>query len=423
MDTAGLELGMAVAISAGVGLLVGLERERHPRSKAGLRTFPLVAVFGTLCALLAQAGAGGIVLAGGALAVALTLGAAYWVDPTTVADDSGTTTTVAALVVFVLGAATQYGHAVLAVAAGIGMTALLHFKVELEGAAQRLTPTDLRSMLQFGAVTAVVLPLLPDQSYGPYGAFNPFHIWLMVVLISGVSLAGYVAWRLTWVRQGLLLTGVLGGVASSTATTLAFARQAREGAQPAAAALMVILLANSTMFVRVLLLTLIVAPAAAPSVAVAVLPALLLAVPVLLLRWRAAAAQLAHPSESNEAQPNPTQLGAALLFAGGYALVLMVSAWASEQIGARGLYGLAFFSGLTDVDAITLSLLRLFDTEAATAPVAATAIGLAVAANLGLKTGLAWMAGGSALGRATALGFAGPLAGLVTGLLVLRAQA
>jgi uncharacterized membrane protein (DUF4010 family) len=420
MDGVPLDRALAFVSSAGVGLLVGLERERNPHAKAGLRTFALIAVLGTLCALLAQASGSGLVIAAGAIAVAVTIGGAYLVDPATVADDSGTTTTIAALVVFGLGAANFYGHMQLAVGAGIVMTALLHFKTELEGAANRLTPTDLRSMLQFGAVTAIVLPLLPDAPLGPYGALNPFHIWLMVVLISGVSLAGYIAWRLTWVRQGLLLTGVLGGIASSTATTLSFARQARDGSQPRDAALMVILLANTTMFARVLLLTLIVAPAVAPSVAASMLPALLLAVPMLIRRWRAASVQLAHPSQSQEAHRNPTQLAAAFLFAAGYAVILLIAAWATEHVGAQGLYGLAFFSGLTDVDAITLSLMQLFNTQVASVKVAATAVTLAVGANLLLKATLAWVAGGTALGRATALGFAAPLLGLGAGAAVIQ---
>jgi uncharacterized membrane protein (DUF4010 family) len=419
MDEA-LDLALAFATSAAVGLLVGLERERNPHTKAGLRTFALIAVFGTLSGVLAQAGGSGLVIAAGVLAVGATLAGAYLADPATVADDSGTTTTVAALAVFGLGAANAYGHTLVVVAVGIAMTALLHFKVELEGVANRLTPTDLRSMLQFGAISAVVLPLLPDAPLGPYGALNPFHIWLMVVLIAGVSLAGYVAWRLTWVRRGLLLTGVLGGLASSTATTLAYARQARAGTQPVAAALVVVLLANSTMFLRVLLLGLIVAPAVFTRLATTLLPALLLAAPVIVSRWRAAARALAQSPPDAQAYSNPTQLGAALFFAAGYAVILLVAAWAAEKVGTGGLYGLALFSGLTDVDAITLSVLQLFNTQAASATVAATAVTLAVASNLVLKATLAWIAGGAAVGRGAVLGFAGPLAGLGLGLVALH---
>ena len=418
MDT--LDLMLAFATSAAVGLLVGLERERNPHAKAGLRTFALIAVLGTLCGVLGQEAGNGLIVAAGLLAVGATIAGAFLVDPSTLDDNSGTTTTIAALVVFGLGAANAFGHTTLVVAVGFAMTALLHFKGELEGAATRLTPTDLRSILQFGAVSVVILPLLPDAPYGPYGALNPFHIWLMVVLIAGVSLSGYVAWRLTWVRRGLLLTGVLGGVASSTATTLAYARQVRSGTQPLAAGLVVLLLANTTMFVRVLLLTAIVAPAVTPRAAVALLPGLLLALPVIVGRWRSATADLARAAPDAQAYRNPTQLPAALLFAAGYALILLVAAWAADKVGVGGLYGLAFFSGLTDVDAITLSVLQLFNTQAAAADVAATALALAVASNLLLKTAIAWVAGGREVGRGTAKGFMGPLAGLALGLVLLH---
>ena len=117
----------------------------------------------------------------------------------------------AALVVFFLGAINYYGYRTPAVALGVGITVLLYFKAEIEGFSHKLTATDVRSMLQFAVLTAVILPLLPDRAFGPYGVLNPFQIWLMVVLVAAVSLSGYVAWRLTLGRHGLLLTGVLGG--------------------------------------------------------------------------------------------------------------------------------------------------------------------------------------------------------------------
>jgi uncharacterized membrane protein (DUF4010 family) len=135
-------------------------------------------------------------------------------DPGTIPEDSGTTTVVAALVVFFLGAINFHGYRVVAVALGDAMTVLLHFKSELEQFSQKLTPRDIRSMLQFAALSAVILPLLPDRSFGPYGVLNPFHIWLMVVLIAGISLAGYVAGA----DAGRHAAAALGGVVSSTAT-------------------------------------------------------------------------------------------------------------------------------------------------------------------------------------------------------------
>jgi len=327
--------------------------------------------------------------------VGLTLAGAQLADPRAVAEDSGTTTVVAAVMVFVLGALNFHGERTLAVALGIGMTALLYFKTELEGAATRLTPTDIRSMLQFGAVSAVVLPLLPDRSFGPYGVLNPFNIWLMVVLISGVSLAGYVAWRLTLERKGLLLTGLLGGVISSTATTFAYARHARTGAHTLSATLSVILLANVAKLLRVLLLALVIAPVVLPQLALTMVPALLLTAPALWWHFRRASGE---KGEDTDRLQNPTQLGTALLFAAFYALVLLAAAWLSDVVGSGGLFALSFISGLTDVDAITLSSARLAEQGNISLTESATAITLAVAANMLFKAAVSVVVGGRAVG-------------------------
>jgi uncharacterized membrane protein (DUF4010 family) len=415
-----LELALTFAVSAAIGLLVGTERERKPSAKAGLRTFALIALLGTTCAMLAKMLDSPWIVPVGFAVVGLTLAGAQLADPRTAAEDAGTTTVVAALLVFLLGAMNYHGERTLAVALGIGMTALLYFKTELEGAATRLTPTDIRSMLQFGAVSAVVLPLLPDRSFGPYGVLNPFHIWLMVVLISGVSLAGYVAWRLTLERKGLLLTGLLGGVISSTATTFAYARGAREGAHTPSATLAVLLLANLAMLVRVMLLVLVAAPALLPATALALAPALVLSAPALWWHFARAGDGSAARGGSPE---NPTQLGTALLFAVFYALILLASAWLSEHLGRGGLFGLSFVSGLTDVDAITLSSSRLAVQGTIDLRDAATAVAVAVGSNVMFKTAVAAFVGGRVLGPAAILAFALPLGGLVAGLLAMRALA
>ncbi len=415
------ELALTFVVSAGIGLLVGTERERKPTAKAGIRTFALIAVLGTACALLTQRLDSEWLVPAGFVLVGLTLAGAYRVVPrTTGTEESGTTTVVAALLVYVLGALNLYGERTLAVALGIGMTALLYFKTELEGVATRLTPTDIRSMLQFGAVSAVVLPLLPNKSFGPYSVLNPFHIWLMVVLISGVSLAGYLAWRLTLARKGLLLSGLLGGLVSSTATTLVYARHARDATHTPSTALVIILLANGAMLARVMLLVLVVAPGVLPRLALSIVPALLLALPTLLPHWRRAGDD---KGDGTERLHNPTQLGSALLFAAVYALVLLAGAWLADVVGTGGLYGLAFLSGLTDVDAITLSSLRLTEQGNITAIVAAAAVTFAVAANLLFKATIAIVVGGRTLGRAAALAFAAPLVGLAGGLFAMHALA
>lgn len=413
-----LSIALTFVTSAAVGLLVGLERERNPTAKAGLRTFALIAVLGTLSAMLARAADDGSMLALGMVIVGATLIGAYLVDPRSSTEDSGTTTVIAALVVFCLGAANFYGYQILVVAIGIAMTALLHFKVELEGAARRLTPRDIRSMLQFGAVSAVILPLLPNRGYGPYAALNPFHIWLMVVLVSGVSLAGYVAWRLTRDRKGLLLTGLLGGLVSSTATTLVYARHAQRGTLPSAQSLVVIALANCAMLARVLLIVLIVAPKAAATAAIVIVPALMLAAISAYARHNAAPAWADAKAYDYR---NPANVLTAVAFGAGYALLLVLSAWLSDTLGSRGVYGLAVVSGLTDVDAITLSSLRLFNVGTLASESTAMAIALGIGANFVMKAVLVAFVGGASIRRAGMLTLLLPLPGLALGALALRA--
>ena len=386
-----LHLVTTFALSAGIGLLVGLERERKPSAKAGVRTFTLIALLGSLAGVIENATDSAWSIAAGTLAIAGTLVAAYLHDRDSVRDDSGTTTVIAAVAVFFLGAVNYYGYPTLAVALGVGITVLLYFKAEIEGFSHKLTGQDIRSMLQFAVLTAVILPLLPHREFGPYGVLNPYQIWLMVVLVAAVSLSGYVAWRLTLGRHGWLLTGVLGGVVSSTATTLGYARQVAAGSQTVAAAAMVILLANATKLVRVLFLVGAVAPETLPAALILLAPPLLVALAGVALRWKEAGTSTG--PDGDEAFRNPTQLSTALGFGLAYGLILLISAWANEVLGTSGVLALAVVSGLTDVDAITLSSMQLLNQEALGREIALTAVALAIASNLVFKAVMVSVAG------------------------------
>jgi uncharacterized membrane protein (DUF4010 family) len=235
----------------------------------------------------------------------------------------------------------------------------------------------------------------------------------MVVLISGVGLLGYVAWRLTLGRRGLLVTGLLGGLVSSTAATLVAARHARGSAGSNHSALTVILLANATMLLRVILLVALVAPAVLLSAALILVPALLVGLPLLLLHWRGASGS---ERQEEDAYRNPANLTTAVGFGAIYAVLLVLAAWLGEYAGAYGVYALAAVSGLADVDAITLSALQLNLTGALTAVNAAGAIALAVGSSLVTKTVLVYLTGGRSLGNGTALGFLLPFAALGFGI-------
>jgi uncharacterized membrane protein (DUF4010 family) len=204
--------------SLAIGLLIGLERERSPFARAGLRTFSLVALAGTLGALLSEKAGAPWMLGAGLLIMGGMMVASYF--KASESEDPGTTTVAAVVICYTLGAMVWYDMEQLAVTLAILTTALLYFKPELRGVSRNLTRLDLVSILQFAVLSFVILPILPNQNYGPYNAINPYQVWWMVVLISGLSLAGYAALRVAGQRHGTLLTGLFGGIASSTATAV-----------------------------------------------------------------------------------------------------------------------------------------------------------------------------------------------------------
>ena len=403
----------AFVTSLGIGLLLGLERERRTDPKAGLRTFALVALLGTLSAMLGESAASGWIMALGLIAVASIMIAANLADPQD-DGDPGTTSVVALMICYCLGATVWFGHATLAVMLAITSTALLYFKAELHGFTHNLTHKDLISIIQFAVLTFIVLPILPNSDFGPYAALNPHQIWLMVVLIAGVSLAGYAALRFVGARHGAAVIGLFGGMASSTATTMVFARHARAQNDLVRTATVVVLLANLVVMLRLGVISLVVAPKLAQPLILVLGCGLLLGLAVTAYGWRSLGAhgELPMPEVSN-----PTELRTALSFGLLYALVLLCSAWLEDIAGDKGLYMVALISGLTDVDAITLSSLHLFNLDKLGAAQTVTSITLAIVANLAFKTSLVVTIGGAALARRALPGLAAIGLGLVGGLI------
>ena len=403
----------ALALATAIGLLMGLERERRPAARAGVRTFGLTGLLGALAALLAELLATPAFIAMGFAVVAVMIIAAFIRHPEP-DDDPGTTSVVALLVCYSLGAMVWLGHGRLAVMAAVGATMLLYFKSELRGVAARLTSQDWRSILQFSVLSLIVLPILPNRGFGPYEAINPHQVWLMIVLVAGVSLAGYMALRLVGARYGAPLLGLLGGLVSSTTTTMVFARHARENPAMTSTAGLVILLANLIMVVRILAIAGALSPPVVPLLAGGCILAVALGAIMLARDWRQLAGQDALPIPETR---NPTELRAAIGFGLLYAGVLLCAAWLSDIAGRGGLYLLALASGLTDVDAISLSALRLFDSAQLGANQAVTTLVLALLSNLVFKTGIIMVLGGNALARRTWFGMLAVAIGLIIGLL------
>lgn len=330
----------------------------------------------------------------GAIAVS-----AYWHDARSAADtalEQPTTSVVAMTVTGCLGMVCGLGREDLAVPLAIVVASLLFFKGELRGLAGRINRDDLIPILQFGALSFIVLPLLPDRPYGPAGALNPHNLWLMVVLVAGVSLAGYLALRFAGHRYGAPLAAVAGGLVSSTITTLVFARHARAGGDPGASMRMV-LLANCTLFARLIGMTALIEPALLPPVATmlgAGLAAATLGWLIPVGRQRDAHAEWPTPTVRH-----PMQMREALGFAAAYGLVSMASAVAAVKLGNTALYGLAALAGLTDLDAIALSCLRLFGAGTISMPETLICLMVAVGVNMTVKAVIAFVAGGPAFGR------------------------
>lgn len=407
--------------SLGLGLLVGLERERKGDSR-GLRTFGLVGLLGGITGQLALRTERWELLATGLALIGLIAISAYWraagtaqgsglsqgverdqpasgtteshAQESQAVTEAPTTSVVAMTVTGALGLLAGLGELVLAVAIGVVVVSLLYFKAELRGVAGRIGRDDVVAILQFGALSFIVLPLLPDRAWGPQGSLNPHDIWLTVVLVAGVGLVGYLSLRFAGQRYGPALAALAGGLVSSTASTLVFARQGGPGGQ----ASRLILLANLAMGVRLLVLTLVLAPALLSSLGLAVAAALgvLLASAVLVGRASPPGPE-GLGSEGGLGQVvNPVKLSVALAFGLAYGGITLIAALATDRLGPQALYAVALFSGLTDIDALTLSTFRLQSHGSIEAPDAAIAVCLAIAANFGMKALIVISAGGRA---------------------------
>lgn len=411
----GIETLPQFLTSLAIGLLIGLERERNPSAKAGLRTFALVAVFGTLIALLATQLDSPWLLIAGLLAVAGMITAAYLNSPGD-ETDPGTTTIIALLLCYGLGALVWYDMSRLAVMLAIAVTILLYLKPELRGISQRLARRDLVAILQFAVLTFVILPILPDQNYGPYDAVNPYQAWLMVVLISGISLTGYAALQIVGARYGAPLLGFLGGLVSSTATTLSYAKRSKATPAMLEIAASVIIIAALVVLIRLLVVSAVVAYSALPALLPVLIGGLLLGFGVALFNWR----RLTHTQELHFPETsNPAELHTAISFGLLYVAVLLAAAWMADFAGNQGLYVVALVSGLTDVDAIALSSLRLFNLGQLSEQQTVTAIAIAFLANLAFKFGMVVFIGGWKLARFVSIGFGAIACGVIGGLFAL----
>lgn len=344
----------SLGIALGLGLPVGLQREQAGTQLAGLRTFALITILGTICGVFAVT-FGGWVIASGFVALTGVLVTGHVAELKGEKPESGVTTEVAALAMFGVGAYIVSGYREVAIAIGGGIAILLYFKGQLHGIASRLGE-DLKSIMQFALISMVILPILPNRAYGPYDVLNPRQIWLMVVFIVGIGLVGYIGYRFFGEKAGLLLAGVLGGIISSTATTVSYSKRAAKE-ELADSAAIAILVASTVSGILVLIEIAVVAPG---FLRTAILP---ISIAVASLGLLSMGLWFMHSKGSTQiqSQGNPSELKGAIYFAVLYCFILLAIAVVKAHYGVRGLYVVAAASGLAEVHALALSTSQLVE--------------------------------------------------------------
>ncbi len=392
-----LRFGAAIAIS----FMIGLQREFAKGGKkrslaAGERTYALLGLVGCLAAMAADELTSPLAFLIVLLLVGFYLSIAYFISASS--GRIGLTSEVAAVIAVLIGSLCYWGYLALAVAIGIATTTILSLKVEANKLAQTLTEGDISAALQLAIISAIVLPVLPNQSFFPvpFDVLNPFKIWLMVVFISGISFLGYVAIKIAGPERGIGITGFLGGLVSSTAVTLSFSERSNRDVDLAKPFALAITVAWTVMFPRILVEVGVVNPELLKVVWIPIVAAGtvgLIYCGYLYFSQRAA--------EKGDVEfSNPFDLASAIKFGILYGIVLLVSRAAEYYLGDTGLFLSSIVSGVADVDAITLSVAELTRTGGLDLGIASRAIVIAAMSNTVVKGGIAIVGGSMALRKA-----------------------
>lgn len=402
-------LGIALAIGLLIGLERGWERREGPEGSrvAGFRTFGLISLLGGIVPTLAWGPARGALIAVIALVLGGALTAGYWRESAGESEVS-LTTTIAGLIAYLLGVMAGSGAPAPAASAAVVVTLILGFKPELHELLRRIDRAELLATLRLLLISIVLLPVLPNRGFGPWQALNPYRIWWMVVLVAGISYVGYFASRLFGEGRGVLVTGILGGLASSTAVALEFSR--REEREPEEVNLIAaaIVAGSAIMFPRVWLIlaglrSALAVPLLAPLGAAAFLGLLVAGV----MAWRGYGRALEH---SHIEHDNPLDLATALKFGATIALLMLIARAAQSWMGDHGLYLFAALDGLVDVDALTLSVASMVAGGQVVPLVAANAIMIVATVNTLAKLGITIFIAGEALGLRVGIGMAAMIA-------------
>jgi uncharacterized membrane protein (DUF4010 family) len=389
-----------------IGILVGLERERSGRQPdqellAGVRTFALFGLAGCTAALISDQLSSSLPFVTVTVIIGALLAVAHFAAA--IRREHGLTTEVSAVLTTLAGALCYWQYLALATAIGVVTTILLSFKLEMHRFAQQISSEDVYATLKFAVITTIVLPVLPNEGIGPppLDIINPYRIWLMVVLISGLSFLGYVLMKIVDPQRGIGLTGLLGGIISSTAVTLTFSERSQRHPELGRTFAFAIVLSWTVMFARVLILVAVINRPLLqllwPSITAAGLMALLY---VTLLNYTAGSS-----SSDRVMTANPFELIPALKFGLLFAAILLLARIAELYWSNTGILLSSAISGIADVDAITVSLSQLsLQSDRLSTEIAARAIVLATMVNTGVKAGVVLSTGTATLRRSILLG-------------------
>lgn len=363
-----------LAAAIGIGLIIGLQREhtyydqsgRHP---AGVRTFTLVGLAGAMAALLSDQMGGvtpfvtGFVVVGMllmAMHVSFAIGHRKHEDSTGVhlPGGDGITTSIAVVIVYLLGGICWYGRLLESCVIVVVILWVLSAKEQLHTFAQKLSKEDILATVKFAVISALILPFLPNQAYGPAGleVLNPHTIWLFVVFISGIGFVGYVLIKLVGPGKGIWLTGLLGGLASSTALTLNLAGRSRENEDYASDFTLGIVLSWAVMYVRLYLICIFLSGALAKPLA---LPLLLPVVPALGYALYLKVKEFRNHQQKSADFTNPFKLLPAIKFGVIFTCVMFVANAARVYLGSGALLACSFLGGAAEMDAVAFSVIDM----------------------------------------------------------------
>lgn len=383
-----------LGISLLLGLLVGMQRELQDTRIAGFRTFAIVTLFGTISAYLAEAYSP-LILGFGLLGVITIIVVGNIMKMKSGSSEFGMTTEISLLLMFGVGAYLTMGPWIIGAAIAGSTAILLQIKPQLRGALARLNEKDIKAIMQFVLITFIILPILPNQTFGPFEVFNPQKTWLLVVLITGISLGGYLIYKFMGDRAGTALGGMLGGIISSTATTVSYSKKTANAPTSALHAAVVIIIASTMVYFRIAIEILVVAPDYFYQMIWPVALMFFVSVGVSWFAYR----QVKKSAHSMPEQRNPSELSTALTFGAAYVTILFVIAASTEYLGSEVLYLVAGISGLADMDAITLSVSQKVQSQAIEVTLGWKLILTALISNTIFKFAIIRIIGGKTIAR------------------------